>query len=69
MPTLVSLLRESVLTQGLITFALVITTCYLWGTGQPVPNELWTANTIVIGFFFGSKAQQKANSIVQSKGG
>lgn len=69
MPLLVALLRESVLVQGLITFALVATTCYLWATGQKVPNELWTANTIVMGFFFGAKSQQAVANLRQRKEG
>ena len=59
-----SLFRESVILQGCITLAFVVTTCYLWVTGQAVPQELWTANTIVLAFFFGSKYQ----SVIQSKG-
>jgi len=55
------LLRESVIVQGVITCAFVGTTCYLWATGQAVPQELWTANTVVIGFFFGAKTQQIAS--------
>lgn len=69
MPLLVNLLRESVLIQGLITSSLVITTCYLWATGQTVPTELWTADTIVLGFFFGAKVQQKADAYAQRLGG
>lgn len=53
-----SLLASSTIFQGLITVAFVATTCYLWVTGQDVPDQLWTADTIVIGFFFGAKSQQ-----------
>jgi hypothetical protein len=60
MAVLASLLRESVLVQGAITMALVVTTCYLWMTGQDVPDRLWTADTIVLGVFFGAKAQHLA---------
>lgn len=66
--TLVALLRESVLVQGLITAAFVITTCFLWATGREVPDQLWTANTIVIGFFFGAKTQQVVTSFRARKG-
>lgn len=54
------LLRDSTIFQGVITLAFVGTTCYLWAVGRPVPQELWTANTVVLGFFFGSKTQQIA---------
>lgn len=56
-----TMLKESTIFQGFITLAFVGTTCYLWATGQPVPQELWTANTIVLGFFFGAKTQQIAS--------
>lgn len=52
------LLANSTLVQGLITLAVVGVTCYLWATGQPVPDNLWTADGIIIGFFFGAKTQQ-----------
>lgn len=65
MDTFVRLLEKSVLVQGLITAAFVVTTCYLWATGQPVPDQLWTANTIVIGFFFGAKTQQSVTNFSQ----
>jgi len=55
------LLTESVIVQGFITCMFVGVTCYLWATGQPVPQELWTANTVVLGFFFGAKTQQIAS--------
>jgi hypothetical protein len=53
-----NLVRESIIAQGFVTTCFVATTCYLWATGQAVPQELWTADTIVLGFFFGAKAQQ-----------
>jgi hypothetical protein len=52
------LVKDSTIVQGLITLAVVLTTCYLWVSGQPVPQELWTANGIILGFFFGAKATQ-----------
>lgn len=70
METFVRLLEKSVIVQGLITVALVGTTCYLWGTGQEVPRDLWTANTIVIGFFFGAKTVQGVTNFrARNKGG
>lgn len=63
MPLLAGLLRESVLIQGGITLAFVLTTCFMWASGQDVPDRLWTADTIVLGFFFGAKAQYLTNQI------
>lgn len=51
------LLKESVIIQGLITLALISTTCYLVAAGKPVPSELWAANGLVLGYFFGAKQQ------------
>ena len=55
MSTFWSLLKESVITQALITMAVVGVTLYLLATNQPVSSELWTLDTLVIGFYFGSK--------------
>lgn len=52
------LVKESVVIQGILTLILASTACYLWATGQPVPSELWTALSVVLGFFFGAKTQQ-----------
>lgn len=56
------LLRESVVVQGIITTCFVGTACYLWAIGRPVPDQLWTGCTIVLGFFFGSKIQNIVNT-------
>lgn len=52
------LVKESTIVQGSITLAVVLTTCYLWVTGKPVPQELWTADGVILGFFFGAKGTQ-----------
>ncbi len=52
------LVKESTIVQGLITLGVIGVTCYLWATGQQVPQELWTADGIILGFFFGAKATQ-----------
>jgi len=53
------LFQESVIVQAAITLALVLTVCYLVATGQEVPELLSTALMLVLGFYFGSKAQQQ----------
>jgi len=57
------LLEESVIVQALITLGLVATVCYLVATGQDVPEILSTSLTLVLGFYFGSKAQQAISSL------
>ncbi len=54
------LVKSSVIVQGTVTLALVTTTCYLYATGQTVPESLLSLDGLVIGFFFGSKIQQVA---------
>lgn len=49
------LLKESVITQAAITVLVVCATVYMWVRGMPVPPELLTLDSLVIGFYFGSK--------------
>jgi len=51
------LLAESVIVQGLVTVALVGTTCYLFATGREVPGPLLALDNLAVGFFFGAKVQ------------
>lgn len=52
------LLQESVIVQGAVTLILVSTCCYLFATGQEIPEFLGQALMLVLGFYFGSKIQQ-----------
>jgi len=53
---LLDLLRESVVVSGLVALAMVFVACYLWVTGQVVPEPLFVLLGTVVGFFFGAKA-------------
>lgn len=53
--TFLDLLRESIITQALITVSVVGADLYLLLSGQTVPQELWALTTLVVGFYFGSK--------------
>jgi hypothetical protein len=55
------LVKESVIIQGVVTLAFVITTCYLYATGQQVPDSLIQLDGLAVGFFFGAKVQQLAS--------
>lgn len=55
MNTLIDLLKTSVLTQGLITLAVLGLVVYLTLTGQPISDQIWNLTVLVIGFYFGSK--------------
>lgn len=59
MDTFVDLLKDSTIVQGVITLACVGVTCYLWATGQPVPQELWTTTGVILGYFFGAKTWRR----------
>lgn len=52
------LMEESIIIQGIIAVAFVLTTCYLAATGGTIPDILSTALTFVLGYFFGQKSQQ-----------
>lgn len=53
-----NLVKESTITQGVVTLGLTGTVCYLAITGQPVPELVAYGFTAVLGFFFGAKTQQ-----------
>lgn len=50
-----SLLKESVITQAFITIAAITTTLFLFVAGRDVPTLLQVVDTLVLGFYFGSK--------------
>ena len=52
------LLKESVIIQGILVITIVGLIGYLLVTGQEVPDQLWQAFMLILGFFFGSKLQQ-----------
>lgn len=52
-------LKESTITQGLITLALTVTVCYMAAVKQPIPDLIAYGFTAALSFFFGSKVQQK----------
>lgn len=56
-----NLLRESVITQALVTLVLVITVCFMAATGREIPDLLNTALIAVLCFYFGTKSQQLLN--------
>lgn len=62
MNTFVTLLKESVIVQATLTFMIWGVICYLYATSQPIPIELLTAGTTILGFYFGSKAQLWINT-------
>lgn len=53
----VELLKTSVILQAIITLVLLITICYMYATKQAVPQELINFFAVILGFYFGSKAQ------------
>ena len=52
------LLKESVIGQLTIVVMVIGLIGYLLITGQEVPDQLWQAFMLILGFFFGSKLQQ-----------
>jgi len=52
---LLDLLAQSVLISGLVALLMTGVACYLWATGEVVPEQLFILLGTVIGFFFGAK--------------
>jgi hypothetical protein len=57
------LLAESVIVQALLTLLIAATICYLYATNKSVPQELWYAFTLILGYYFGSKIQQTITNL------
>lgn len=49
------LMKQSVITQAIITLVIVCVDCYMIIVGRTIPAELWAITSLVIGFYFGSK--------------
>ena len=50
--------EKSVIVTSSIALLLMATACYLWATGQVVPDGLAYCLTLVLGFFFGVKTEK-----------
>ncbi len=59
MNTFYLLMKQSVIVQALITLIIVSTISYLYIAGRPVPNDLINIVVLILGFYFGSKTQQR----------
>lgn len=63
------LLEDSVITQAMVTLALVGAVIYLVVAGQPIPEALFGLTSLALGFYFGSKGaltgKQAAKAAVQ----
>jgi len=57
MTTFWELFRESVILQAIITLVILGTICAMYITGQTVPENLWSALMLILGFYFGSKVE------------
>ncbi len=49
------LVEKSVIVQGLVTLALVITACVIWTQGNEVPQALINWASVMIGIYAGGK--------------
>lgn len=65
MDKIIDLIKSSTVVQGLVTLAFVGTSCYLWSTGQEVPDTLLQMDTFAVGFFFGAKVMHFTASRVK----
>jgi len=53
------LLEQSTLTTGVLAVCLTVTVCIMSVMSLPVPQELMTAEYIILAFFFGAKSQKQ----------
>jgi len=60
------LAEKSTIVSGFIAIGITAAIIYLAVAGQPIPDLLGNSALIIIGFFFGSKAQGTANLIARS---
>ena len=57
METFWKLFRESIIVQSLVTLMLITTIIILVLSNRPVPDVIVNLNTLVVGFWFGTKVQ------------
>ncbi len=67
MNTFWTLLKESVITQGLITITLIGCVVYLVVTSQEIPDIIQTLTLLVVGYFFGAKVENATTREVVKK--
>jgi len=60
-----SLFRESVIVQALLALMTTSAIIYALLQGITIPNDLWAIWGIIMGYYFGSKAQMAANGTLQ----
>lgn len=51
--------EKSIIVTSTIALVLVATACYLWATGEALPDGMVTCLGLVLGFFFGVKTESK----------
>ena len=59
MEDLKDLIRESVIVQGTMALTILGTVCYMYAQGMDVPELLAGFLGTILGYYFGTKAQQK----------
>lgn len=59
---IVELLRESTLVQATIALVLLVAIVYMYVSDKNVPEPLVNFFALVLGYYFGTKAQQKISA-------
>jgi hypothetical protein len=60
----IELMRDSVITQALVTIMALAATLWMAIDGRTVPGELWAIDGLTLGFYFGGKVQSGAARLV-----
>ena len=62
---IIELMRDSVITQALVTVMALAATLWIVIEGRTVPGELWAIDGLTLGFYFGGKVQSGAARLVE----
>src|SRR5690242_14206037 len=61
----IELMRDSVITQAVVTVMALAATLWMVIEGRTVPGELWAIDGLTLGFYFGGKVQSSAARLVE----
>ena len=61
------LLHESTLVQAIMTLILICTLCYMYVSGQDVPDGLIGIVSVIVGYYFGNKVNIQTKSLMKAQ--
>jgi len=67
MSQFLDLLERSIILQSVITTCFLLACIYLWVTQKPIPDALIQGLWVVLGYWFGTKAQHSIDAAVAKR--